>query len=124
VSHASKPPWDVALLAGLFTVSGVAHLVKPEIFRPLMPSWVPAHDEVILGSGVAELACAAGLMVPVTRRPAGLVSAGLLLAVFPGNVTMAVRSTRTRSTRFKVLAFGRLPLQWPLIRSALRAARG
>ena len=39
----SKPSTDVALLAGLFTVSGAIHLVRPDVFRPLMPAFVPAH---------------------------------------------------------------------------------
>jgi uncharacterized membrane protein len=119
----SRLPRDVALLAGIFTVSGVVHLVRPELYEPLMPSWVPAHREVIYGSGVAELICAAGLLHPRTRRAAGYASAALLVAVFPGNLKMADDSRRTRSTRFKVLAFGRLPLQLPMIRAALRATR-
>ena len=116
-------PKDVALLAGIFTVSGVVHLVRPQTYEPLMPAWVPAHREVILGSGVAELVCAAGLLAPPTRRTAGLASALLLVAVFPGNIKMAVDSTRTPSTGFKVAAFARLPLQWPMIRIAARAWR-
>jgi len=36
---------------------------------------------------------------------------------------MAVDSTRTTSTAFKAAAFARLPLQWPMIRIAIRAAR-
>src|SRR5688572_29989907 len=99
-------PKDVALLAGIFTVSGVTHLVKPQVFEPLMPSWVPRHHDVILWSGVAELACAGGLVHPATRRPAGLVSAAVLLAVYPGNLKMAVDASRTRSTKFKAIAFG------------------
>ncbi len=116
-------PKDVALLAGIFTTSGVVHLVKPAVFKPLMPSWVPAHDEVILWSGVAELACAAGLLAPATRRPAGWASAAVLVGVFPGNVKMARDAMRTRSTRFKAVALARLPLQLPMVRSALKAAR-
>lgn len=119
----TKPPLDVALLAGLFTVSGVVHLVKPEVFKPLMPEWVPAHDEVIVGSGIAELSCAAGLIAPGTRRAAGVASVAVLVGVFPGNVQMAVDSLRTRSTKLKVIAFARLPLQLPMIRTALKAAR-
>jgi uncharacterized membrane protein len=111
-------------LVVLFGVSGVAHLVKPELYEPLMPSWVPAHREVILGSGVAELACAAGLALPATRRMAGWASAALLVGVFPGNVQMAVDAAKTDKTPLKVAAFGRLPLQLPMIRAALRAARG
>jgi uncharacterized membrane protein len=117
-------PRDVALLAGIFTVSGTAHLVKPDVFRPLMPSWVPAHREVIMGSGVAELVCAAGLALPATRGRAGLASALLLAAVFPGNVKMAIDAQRTRSTPYKAATLARLPLQLPLIRSALKAYRG
>ena len=116
-------PKDVALLAGIFTVSGVTHLVKPEVFQPLMPSWVPRHREVIVWSGVAELGCAAGLLHPATRRPAGLLSTAVLLGVYPGNIKMAVDASRTRSTKFKAIAFGRLPLQLPMIRIAWRAGR-
>jgi uncharacterized membrane protein len=116
-------PPSTAALAGLFAVSGAVHVVRPEVYEPLMPRWVPAHREVILGSGLAELACAAGLVHPRTRRLAGWASAALLVGVFPGNVTMAVDSTRTRSTGFKAAAFARLPLQVPMIRAALRVAR-
>jgi uncharacterized membrane protein len=119
----SPVPKDVAVLAGIFIVSGVTHLVKPAVFRPLMPGWVPRHREVILWSGVAELGCAAGLLHPSTRRPAGLASAALLVGVFPGNLKTAVDASRTRSTKFKTIAFGRLPLQLPMIRTAWRAGR-
>ena len=115
---------SVKLLALCFAVSGTVHLVKPEVYLPLMPTWVPAHKEVILASGVAEIACAAGLAVPATRRAAGWASVLLLLGVYPGNVKMAVDSTKTRNTGFKVASFARLPMQLPMIRAALRAARG
>ena len=114
---------STAGLAAIFAVSGTIHLVRPEVYEPLMPSWVPAHREVILGSGVAELACAAGLVHPRTRSLAGWASAALLIGVFPGNVKMAQDSTRSRKTGLKVAAFARLPLQVPMIRAAVRAAR-
>ena len=114
---------DAKAVVTAFTVSGIVHLVRPQTFEPLMPRWVPAHREVIYGSGVAELLCAAGLVWGPTRRAAGLASAVVLLGVFAGNVKMALDASRTRSTRFKAIAYGRLPLQLPLIRGALRAGR-
>jgi len=117
-------PRSVRLLALILGASGVIHLTRPAVYEPLMPSWVPAHREVILASGVAELACAAGLAVPATRRYAGLASALLLVGVFPGNIKMAVDAAHTDNTGLKVAAFARLPLQLPMIRAALRAARG
>jgi uncharacterized membrane protein len=47
----------------------------------------------------------------------------LLVAVFPGNLKMADDARRSRSTRFKQIAYTRLPLQAPMVRAALRAAR-
>ena len=111
------------LLVAGFLASGTVHLVRPEVFEPLMPSWVPAHREVILGSGVAELACALGLALPRSRRVAGWASAALLLGVWPGNLKMALDSNRSSSTAFKVAAWGRVPLQLPMIRAALAATR-
>lgn len=115
---------DVVGLAGIFVTSGVIHLVKPEVYEPLMPEAVPAHREMIIGSGIAELVCALGLLHPKTRKLAGWASAGLLLGVFPANLKMANDVRSSRKTGRRLAAFGRLPLQAPLIRTALRAARG
>ncbi|MEJ7795410.1 MAG: DoxX family protein [Nocardioides sp.] len=114
---------DTAMLAAGFAVSGAIHLVKPEVYELLMPAWLPAHREIIWGSGLAELACAVGLAVPATRRPAGWASAALLVCVFPGNVKMADDARRSRNTTFKAISYARLPLQLPMIRAALKAAR-
>ena len=43
-------PRDVQVLAGIFAVSGTVHLVKPELYEPIMPTRLPAHRELILGS--------------------------------------------------------------------------
>jgi len=45
-------PKDISALAGIFAVSGVVHLVRPETYEPIMPDFVPAHREVIYASGV------------------------------------------------------------------------
>ena len=109
-------------LAALLGGSGVLHLWRPRVYRGLIPTVLGEPDPWVLGSGLAELACAAALVVPRTRRAAGLASAGLLVGVFPGNVTMAVRSRR--GTRRAVVAWARLPLQVPLVAWAWSVARG
>lgn len=112
-------------LAALLGTSGVLHLRRPGIFRPLIPRSLGNPDPWVLGSGVAEIACAAALAVPATRRLGGLASAALLVAVFPGNVTMAVRSrpdARGWAGR-PAVAWARLPLQVPLVAWAVAVAR-
>jgi uncharacterized membrane protein len=116
-------PRSAKLLVGGFLASGAVHLVRPQVYEPLMPAWVPAHREVILVSGLAELACAVGMAAPRTRRLAGWASVALLLGVWPGNLQMALDSNRSRNTAFKAAAWGRMPLQLPMIRAAVAAAR-
>ena|SRR5437879_3435960 len=114
---------DGKILIGSFVVSGIVHLVKPDVYEPLMPSWVPMHREVIVYSGVAEIALAAGMALRPTRKLAGLASAGLLAAVFVGNVKMAQDAAKSSNLPFKIGAFARLPMQIPMVRAALRAGR-
>ncbi len=116
-------PKDTLGLVAAFTVSGITHLVRPEAFEPLVPDFLPAHRKIILGSGVAELLCAAGILHPRTRRMAGWASAALLVAVFPGNVKMAADAQKTRNPTYRRATLVRLPVQLPLIRAALKAAR-
>ncbi len=110
-------------LAVLLAVSGILHLVRPRIFESIVPHALPAKRELVLISAVAELACAAGLIHPSTRRGAGLATAVLLAAVFPANVQHAVDVWRYKGPLAKAASLSRLPLQSPLIRSAWRAWR-
>ena len=110
-------------VVGAFVVSGTIHIVRPKTFYPLMPEWLPAHKEIVIGSGVAELACAAAVVCPKTRRLGALASAALLIGVLPGNVDMAVGAQKTSNVPYKIGTIARLPLQGPMIRAMLRTAR-
>jgi uncharacterized membrane protein len=112
----------------LFMGSGVLHLVRPGVYEPIVPPFLPGAHALVLLSGVAELLCAAGLVVRRTRRWAGWASAALLVAVFPANVTMAVDAwldwrDDDAGTAYLVGTVVRLPLQVPLVWWAWRASR-
>ena len=120
---------DGLALAGLFLVSGVTHFVKPETYEAIVPRSLPARRALVYGSGAAEIACAAGLLVPRTRRVAGLASTALLVAVFPANLNMT-RQAKRRLDRdpgsrgrqgYLAATVARLPMQWPMIRAGVRA---
>jgi len=122
--------WRIAGLAGLFVASGTLHLVRPQVYLPIVPRALPVREQLVFASGVAELACAAGLALPGTRSAAGWSSAALLVGVFPANVQMtmtAVKRWRRRPDDQRRLALvagsvTRLPMQWSLVRVALSAA--
>ncbi|ROS76556.1 putative membrane protein [Cellulomonas sp. PhB143] len=112
-------------MAGALTTTGILHLVRPRTFDPLIPEALGPARPWVYGSGVAELACAAAVALPRTRRLGGLASAALFVGVFPGNVTMALKSRPdARSVAMRpAVAWSRLPLQVPLVVWALRVAR-
>ena len=87
-----------------------------------MPKSLPRKKELVYLSGGAELVGAAMMAAPQTRQLGGLLSAGLLAAVFPANVSMALRSGR-RPRWYQAMAWARLPLQIPLVLWAVRAGR-
>ncbi|MFB7336121.1 hypothetical protein FNH09_33940 [Streptomyces adustus] len=112
------------LLAGLLATAGTAHFAAPRQFDATVPRALPGSPRTwTYASGVAELALAAGLAVPRTRRVAALAAAAFFVGVFPANVKMAV-DWRNRPTPQKAAALGRLPLQIPLVLWARSVARG
>ncbi|MFB7394829.1 DoxX family protein [Streptomyces sp. NPDC055893] len=103
------------LLAGLLASVGVAHFVRPKQFDAIVPESLPGSPGTwTRASGVAELALAAGLALPATRKASARASALFFAGVFPANVKMAY-DWRHRSPKAQAIAYGRLPLQIPLI---------
>jgi len=111
-------------LALLLGTSGVVHIVRPHTFDGIVPRVLPARATTYV-SGVAEIAVAAGFLVPRTRRAAGLAAAALFLAVFPANLKMAqdLLDDPQSPRPMRVAAVLRLPLQLPLVVWALRVQR-
>lgn len=104
------------LLAGALLVAGVGHFVATDEFLGQVPTFLPLREEIVLVSGVVELALGAALLVLRGRRleVLGWVVAAFFVAVFPGNVWQLVEGSSSfglDSTTSRVL---RLPFQ-PLL---------
>jgi uncharacterized membrane protein len=121
---AASGPRSALALSGLLTAMGVLHFAVPGPFDALVPKVLPGSPRTwTKASGAAELAVAAAVALPQTRRLGGLAAAGLFAAVFPANVQMAY-DWRHASTVRRCVAYGRLPLQAPLIGWALAVRDG
>ena len=79
-----------ALLSALYLVAGLAHLLWPAPFLTITPSWIPFAPVVIVLTGAAELAGAAGLWIPRLRRAAGIGLALYAVCVYPANIKHAL----------------------------------
>jgi uncharacterized membrane protein len=108
----------------MFIGSGLIHLVRPQSFAMGMPRVIPTrhHTNLIYLSGLAELACAVGLL----KRTwwGGPASAALLVGVFPVHIQMTLDAGTGRNPGLAdkpAVAWGRMPLQIPMIWAALQA---
>lgn len=113
----SSPYLLTALLAG----AGVTHFVKPGFYDPIVPHALPGPPRAwTYASGVAELGVAAAVVRTDTRTRGALAALALFVAVFPANVQMAADA---KGAAMKAVAYGRLPLQVPLVVWAWKVSR-
>lgn len=68
------------LLAVLFILAGINHFRSPEFYLPMMPPYIPAHEFMVMLSGVTEIIAGIMLLIPATiRAGAWLVIAHLVI---------------------------------------------
>ena len=78
------------LMAVFYVVAGVGHLLRPEAFLPIVPEVVPFPRQVVLVTGLAEIAGARALVTVRLRRLAGIMLALYALCVWPANIKHAI----------------------------------
>jgi len=107
------------VMGPLYVVAGVLHFVVPELYAQIIPPFLPAPLALVYLSGVAEIACGIGVLLPRTRRYAAWATIALLIAIFPANVYMATSMVVVDgiggSDPSPLIRWARLPLQGVLI---------
>ena len=111
------------IMGAVYLVAGAGHFLVTRAYLGIMPDYLPAHRELVLLSGAAEMAGGLGVLLPPpTRRVAAWGLVLLLIAVMPANVWMAQHPERYPAIPLWLL-WARLPLQVPLIWWAWRYTR-
>ncbi|UHG90689.1 DoxX family protein [Spirosoma oryzicola] len=99
--------------AFVYIAAGINHFISPKMYLSIMPPYIPAHNLMVVLSGIAEVILGVGLLFPATRSLSAWGLILLLIAVFPANLYMA---TSSRFRKFPAwLRWARLPLQGVLI---------
>ena len=78
------------VLAAVYLSAGIVHLHDPPFFMRIVPDWVPYPRETVLLTGICEIFGAIGLLIPRTRRLAGIMLALYALCVWPANIKHAI----------------------------------
>lgn len=72
-------------LAAAFAAAGVLHLLAPQSLLAITPDWVPFAPQLILITGLCEIAGAVALVTRPLRWWAGVALALYALCVWPAN---------------------------------------
>jgi uncharacterized membrane protein len=105
------------LMAAFYIAAGVNHFLSPDFYVAIMPPYLPWHRELVYLSGIAEISCGVGLLIPRTRVLAAWATIALLIAIFPANLHVALNDVPLagRSEGAGVWNWVRLPFQLVLI---------
>jgi uncharacterized membrane protein len=110
-------------IAAMLIGSGTVHFLAPKPFDTIVPAELPGDARLYTYvSGAAEVSIGALLLPRRTRRVAALAAALLFVGVFPANVNM-VRLWWDKPWPMRIAALARLPLQIPMITTALKIRR-
>ena len=78
-------------LALIFLLAGIAHFVVARPMAEMIPLAIPFRVPLVYFTGVCEFAAVAGLLLPSLRQAAGWAVIVFLIAVFPANISGALR---------------------------------
>ena len=110
-----------------FVVAGTLHFLVPKRYEAIMPPYIPAHREMVLASGVAEVAGGLAVLTPGLEKPARWGLLALLAAVFPANLYMATHPEDIRGLPAELprwTLWARLPLQLGFAALVIKATEG
>jgi len=103
------------LLALFFIAGGINHFINSDIYVAIMPTYLPAHLELVYLSGLFEILGGIGVVLSPIRQWAGYGLIALLIAVFPANIYMAMNPDKFVDIVSAWILYVRLPLQFLLL---------
>jgi uncharacterized membrane protein len=96
----------------LLITAGINHFIRPQFYAGFIPDWLPLLT-VNYATGIIEAALGFGMIIPRSRRSAGIGTLLLMLFFLPLHLLDALRENPVIGSR--LLAWIRLGLQFVLI---------
>lgn len=80
------------LLVVFFLAAGLNHFRTPDFYLPMMPPYIPAHEFMVMLSGITEIVAAILLAVPKTSRIGAWFIVAHLVVFFTVHVYMLLET--------------------------------
>ena len=92
-------------LGCFFTYVGILHFIKPEWFTAIVPNILPGSDVFwVVVSGIPEVLCGIGLLLPKTRVLAAKATVFLLIILYWANLNMWIYDIELNGNTFPLWA--------------------
>ena len=77
--------YSLYIMGALYIVLGILHFTHTGFYRPLMPTFLPAHNFLIYLSGIAEVLLGLGVFFPKIRSLAlwGIIAMLIVFLLLP-----------------------------------------
>ena len=91
---------------GLFFINvGIMHFTDVEWFTPIVPEILPWSPEFwVMVSGIPEILCGIGLLIPQTRIISGKATVFLLIVLYWANLNMWINGIPLNGNKFPAWA--------------------
>ena len=107
-----------------FLAAGILHFTRTAGFQTIIPRQIPFKKEIVWITGVMEILFGGLLLINKGVNFVARLLPSFLTAVFPANLYMAAKNVPLNGKQLpKPLLWGRLPLQWALIKVAKKLER-
>lgn len=107
-------PWHQYLMGVLFVLAGMNHFRKPKLYERIMPPYIPAHNAMVMLSGIAEMILGFMIMNKNSQSEAAWGIILMLVVFIPVHIYMLQNEYAAMKLPKWVLIL-RLPLQFGLI---------
>ena len=111
-------PRHLYLMSFMYILAGIMHFVKPKMYMRIMPRYLPAHKQLVLLSGLAEILLGIGLLSTSTRN-ASVYGIVIMLLIFLLVHFYMLSSKKAAAGISRWILIARIPLQFVLVWWAL-----
>jgi len=107
-------PWHLYLMAATYIIAGLMHFIKPEMYRRILPGYLPGHKLLVTLSGLAEIVLGVALCFSATKNFAVYSTIGMLTFFLPVHFHMLFDKNASMGLP-KWMLIWRIPLQFGLM---------